>query len=113
MLGLNRSTFQRLPFCTGDGYHPDALQKALEAHYPQIMTLIRFQLAPKPTKAQKTAQGKTGFVPVATRWIIERSNAWMERCKSLVKNFERTLDHATAKINLCFIRLMLKRLAKA
>ncbi|MBW4564029.1 MAG: transposase, partial [Mojavia pulchra JT2-VF2] len=33
------------------------------------------------------------------------------RCKSLVKNFERTLDHATAKLNLCFIRLMLKRLA--
>ncbi|HEY9905094.1 MAG TPA: IS5/IS1182 family transposase, partial [Candidatus Sericytochromatia bacterium] len=37
--------------------------------------------------------------------------AWMERCKSLVKNFERTLSHATAKLNLCFIRLMLKRLA--
>jgi hypothetical protein len=35
----------------------------------------------------------------------------MERCKSLVKNFERTLDPANAKINLCFIRLMLKRLA--
>ena len=39
------------------------------------------------------------------------SNAWMERCKSLVKNFERTLANATAKVNLCFIRLMLKRLA--
>jgi SRSO17 transposase len=38
---------------------------------------------------------------------------WMERCKSLVKNFERTLSHATAKLNLCFIRLMLKRLANA
>jgi hypothetical protein len=43
----------------------------------------------------------------------ERSNAWMERCKSLVKNFEPTLPHATAKLNLCFIRLMLKRLAQA
>nr|WP_293260175.1 transposase [Microcoleus sp. PH2017_21_RUC_O_A] len=48
---------------------------------------------------------------VATRWVIERSNAWMERCKSLVKNFERTLSHATAKLNLCLIGLMLKRLA--
>jgi len=75
------------------------------------MTKIRFELAPKPTKAQKATQGKTGFVVVATRWVIERSNAWMERCKSLVKNFERTLSHATAKLNLCFIRLMLKRLA--
>ena len=95
------------------GYHPDKLIAALQQLYPQILTKLRFELAPKPTQAEKTAQGKTGFVPVATRWIVERSNAWMERCKSLVKNFERTLDHATAKLNLCFIRLMLKRLASA
>ena len=93
------------------GYHPDTIRKALQTIYPQVMTKIRFQLAPKPTKAEKIVQGKTGFVPVAKRWIVERSNAWMERCKSLVKNFERTLDNATAKLNLCFIRLMLKRLA--
>ncbi|MHC5716179.1 MAG: hypothetical protein ACYTX0_29690, partial [Nostoc sp.] len=36
--------------------------------YPRIMTNIRFQLAPKPTRAEKAALGKTGFVPVATRW---------------------------------------------
>ncbi len=94
-----------------NGYHPDKITLALQKLYPQILTKIRFELAPKPTKAQKAAQGKTGFVVVATRWVIERSNAWMERCKSLVKNFERTLSHATAKLNLCFIRLMLKRLA--
>ncbi|MDZ8239393.1 MAG: hypothetical protein RMZ69_19970 [Nostoc sp. ChiQUE01a] len=35
----------------------------------------------------------------------------MERCKILVKNFERTLASATAKLNLCFIGLMIKRLA--
>jgi transposase len=93
------------------GYHPDKITIALQKLYPQIMTKIRFELAPKPTKAEKAAQGKTGFVVVATRWVIERSKAWMERCKSLVKNFERTLSHATAKLNLCFIRLMLKRLA--
>jgi transposase len=50
-------------------------------------------------------------VPVKTRWVVERSNAWMERCKSLVKNFERTLAHATTKIHLCFLRLLLRRLA--
>ncbi|HEY9651946.1 MAG TPA: transposase, partial [Coleofasciculaceae cyanobacterium] len=61
------------------GYHPDKLMAALQQVYPQIMTKIRFQLAPKPTKAEKAEQGKTGFVPVATRWIVERSHAWMER----------------------------------
>ena len=91
-----------------NGYHPNVLITALEEIYPQIMTKIQFELAPKPTKAQKPEQGKTGFVVVATRWMYafggakpyERSNAWMERCKSLVKNFERTLEHATASTKL-------------
>lgn len=95
------------------GYHPEPLTAELVKVYPQIMTKIQFQLSPKPSKEEKAAQGKSGFVPVAARWVIERSNAWMERCKILVKNFERTLANATAKLNLCFIRLMVKRLAAA
>ncbi|WP_293064949.1 MULTISPECIES: transposase [unclassified Moorena] len=77
------------------------------------MTKIRFELSAKPSKAQKEKEGKSGFVPVKARWVIERTNSWMERCKSLVKNFERTLEHANTKISLCFVRLMLKRLAAA
>lgn len=95
------------------GYHPERIQQALEQIYPQIMTKIRFERSAKPSKTAKEAQGKSGFVPVATRWVVERSNAWVERCKSLMKNCEWTLDHARAKLNLCFIRLMLKRLATA
>jgi len=96
-----------------NGYHPEKLIEKLKEVYPQILTKIRFELSAKPSKAEKEKRGKTGFVPVKARWVIERSNSWMERCKSLVKNFERTLDHGTAKLNLCFVRLMLKRLAKA
>lgn len=93
------------------GYHTQHLRQELQKVYPQIMTKIRFELSAKLSKQEKEAQGKSGFIPVAVRWVIERSNAWMERCKILVKNFERTLTNATAKINLCFIRLMVKRLA--
>lgn len=94
-----------------NGYHPQKLEEQLKAVYPQIMNKIRFKLSPKPSPQQKQQSGKTGFVPVQTRWVIERTNSWMERCKSLVKNFERTLAHATTKLNLCFVRLMLQRLA--
>lgn len=93
------------------GYHPEYLTQELKRVYPQIMTKIRFELSTKPSKQEKAAQGKSGFVPAVARWVIERSNAWMERCKILVKNFERTLLNATTKINLCFIRLMIKRLS--
>jgi transposase len=93
------------------GYHPEKIRKALEQVYREIMTKIKFEVSAKPSKAEKVAQGQSGFVPVAVRWVIERSNAWVERCKNLVKNFEWTLEHARTKLNLCFIRLMVKRLA--
>ena len=62
------------------GYHPPKIIVALQKLYPQVLTKIRFELAPKPTKAakssgrripprelrEKVAQGKTGFVVVAT-----------------------------------------------
>lgn len=93
------------------GYHTEKIQTALEQVYPEIMTKIQFELSAKPSKAEKAAQGKSGFVPVAVLWVIERSNSWVERCKNVVKNFEWTLEHARTKLNLCFIRLMVKRLA--
>ena len=104
------------------GYHPAKLTLALQAVYPQIMTKSRCKLAPKPTPAIKLATGKAGVVPVATRWVIERTNAWMERCKSgcnraevssacvapssLVRNFDRTLERSNAKLKLCSIPVM-------
>ena len=36
----------------------------------------------------KKKQGQRGFVPVKARWVIERTNSWMERCKSLVKKID-------------------------
>ena len=120
MLRANIDYFKRKPvnipkitILLDNGYHPNAITEALEKIYPGIMRKIRFELSPKLTKAQKQAQGKSGFVVVKARWVVERSNAWMERCKSLMKNCERTLSHAATKLNLCFLRLMLKRLAAA
>jgi hypothetical protein len=86
-----RVNIPKITILLDNGYHPDRITAALKKVYPQILTQIRFQVAPKPIKAEKAVPGKSGFVPVATRWVIEGSNAWVERCKSLVKNFERTL----------------------
>ncbi|WP_199192545.1 transposase [Chlorogloea sp. CCALA 695] len=93
------------------GYHPDHLTQELQQVYPQSRQKIKFELSTKLSKQQKDATGKSGFVPAIARWVIERSHAWMERCKILVKNHERTLANATTKLNQSFVRLMLKRLA--
>jgi transposase len=88
------------------GYHLEKIQAALEKVYPNIMRKFRLEQAQKPKNKQQT-----GFVPEKKRWVIERSNAWVERCKSLMKNCEQCLAHSTVKLQLCFVRLMLKRLA--
>lgn len=72
------------------GYHPEKIIKPLEQIYPQILTKIQFQLSAKPSKAEKEAKGQSGFVPVAARWVIERSNAWVERCKSAECTVQQT-----------------------
>ena len=118
MLTLNIDYFQSKPvnipkitILLDHAYHPEHLRQELEKIYPQIIKKIKFELSTKPSRQEKAATGKSGFVPAIARWVIERSNAWMERCKILVKNYERTLANAAAKLNLCFIRLMIKRLA--
>jgi hypothetical protein len=96
-----RVNIPKITILLDNGYHPDRITAAVQKVYPQILTQIRFQVAPKPTKAEKAVPGKSRFVAVATRWVIEESNASVERCKSLVKNFERTLVKPIAKLNLC------------
>ncbi|MDB9386902.1 Phosphate ABC transporter, periplasmic phosphate-binding protein PstS [Microcystis aeruginosa NIES-98] len=108
---LKPSELSKTTILLDNGYHPDKIEKELVKVYPEIMTKIQFELSPKPSKTEKAEKGLSGFVPVKTRWVIERSNSWMERCKSLVKNFERTLEHSTTKIHLCFLRLLLRQLA--
>ncbi len=39
------------------------------------MKTLHIELSPKPSKAEKAEKGLSGFVPVKTRWVIERSNA--------------------------------------
>ena len=43
-----------------NGYHPEKLKEELKKIYPQIMTKIKFELSPKPSKAQKEKEGKIG-----------------------------------------------------
>ena len=77
--------------------------------FDQLMAILHGQVRTRVKKSRWTTL--IIIVPVAVRWVIERSNAWVERCKNLVKNFEWTLEHARSKLWLGFIRLMVKRLA--
>ena len=54
-----------------------------------------------------------GFVPLPKRWIVERTFAWLGRCRRLAKDFENLAVDAPAFPCLGTIRLMPRRLARA
>jgi putative transposase len=55
--------------------------------------------------------GQKTFVVLPKRWIVERTFAWIVRCRRLAKDVEYTVESARAMVQLAMIRLMLRRLA--
>ncbi len=53
-----------------------------------------------------------GFKLLPKRWIVERTIAWLNRCRRLAKDFENLTHSAVAFVLLASIRLMLRRLAR-
>jgi transposase len=53
-----------------------------------------------------------GFVLLPRRWVVERTFAWLGRCRRLSKDFEKTIESARAWIYMAHIRLLTRRLAR-
>lgn len=49
------------------------------------------------------------FKVIPKRWVVERSFAWLEKCRRLWKNCERKLSTSRHMIILAFISLLLRR----
>ena len=54
-----------------------------------------------------------GFAVLPKRWVVERTFAWLNRCRRLAKDWECLNRKARAYVLLASIRLMLRRLARA
>lgn len=52
---------------------------------------------------------KHTFAVIPRRWIVERSFAWLEKCRRLWKNCERKLNSSLQFIHIAFLALLLKR----
>jgi transposase len=57
--------------------------------------------------AKRSETHKFGVIP--KRWIVERSFAWLEKCRRLWKNCERKLNSSLQMVALAFLALLLKR----
>ena len=52
----------------------------------------------------------SGFVILPKRWIVERTIAWLNRCRRLAKDWENLNCSGLAFLKLASIRLMLRKL---
>lgn len=61
----------------------------------------------------KRSDTAIGFEVLPRRWVVERTFAWLGRCRRLAKDFEATISSATAWLLMAHIRLLTRRLARA
>lgn len=54
---------------------------------------------------------KYGFTPLAKRWIVERTFAWINKYRRLSKDYELRVQSSEELIYLAMIRLMLRRIS--
>jgi transposase len=53
-----------------------------------------------------------GFIILPKRWVVERTFAWISRCRRLSRDFERYARTVAAFIRLAMIQIMLRRLTR-
>lgn len=81
------------------GYAGDKLKAALKQHGDWSIEIV---------KRSDTAEG---FEVLPRRWVVERTFAWLGRCRRLAKDWERSIESSTAWANIASVRMMTRRLA--
>ncbi len=79
-------------------YHNYALYEWVEEHARWDLVIVR-----RP-------EGSEGWVRLPIRWTVERTFAWLTRCRRLSLDREKSVESSEAFIKLAMIQLMLNRL---
>jgi transposase len=90
----------RYVFADG-GYAGDKLSDALTRFGKWTIEIIK-----------RSAQ-VAGFEVLPRRWVVERTFAWLGRCRRLAKDFETTIASAVAWVLVAHIRTLTRRLTRA
>ena len=102
VLASIRSLYPWLRHIFADGgYAGDKLREALTKFGQWTIEII------------KRSDPAVGFEALPRRWVVERTFAWLNRCRRLAKDFETTIASAVAWVLVAHIRTLTRRLAKA
>lgn len=105
-IALLSTLFGLFPFLeklfADSAYQGPVFHKALASILPNLEAKI--------VKRSDTAKG---FVTLPKRWIVERSIAWLNRCRRLAKDWENLNLSGLTFLRLASIRLMLRKLCNS
>lgn len=87
-------------FFADGGYRGDKLAAFVEQKQ-RTLEIVR-----RPDEAK-------GFTVLAKRWVVERTFAWLGRCRRLAKDWETSIASSEAWTYIASIRLISRRLARA
>jgi putative transposase len=97
-----RDNFRRLKVIFADSaYGRDGLVEIVKETFGWILQTVL-----RPVRAE-------GFVVLPKRWIVERTFAWLSRCRRHSKDYERNPETSEAMVLITMINLMSRRLATA
>jgi transposase len=101
LLASIRKAFPWLRHIFADGaYAGPKLKGALEKIGDWTMEII------------KRSDAAKGFELLPRRWVVERTFAWLGRCRRLAKDWEKSIESARAWIFIAHIRIVTRRLAR-
>ena len=81
------------------GYQGPIFRRALK----KVMSGVNVEIVKRSDTAKQ-------FVVLPKRWIVERTFAWLGRCRRLARDWENFNHKALAFLRLASIRLMLRKL---
>ena len=77
---------------------------------PRFQAALKKVVASVNVEIVKRNDDVKGFLVVPRRWVVERTLAWLGRCRRLAKDWECLNRKALAFLRLASIRLMLRKL---
>jgi transposase len=94
------------------GLYPFLLKLYADGGYqgPGFQAALRSVAKRVNIKIVKRSDQAHRFVVLPKRWIVERTFAWLGRCRRLAKDWECLNHKALAFLKLASIRLMLRKL---
>ena len=105
-------------------YAPEVLGRLTPEHCKRLQTvwadgkyhnhaLIRWQVETETNywvDVIKRPEGSTGYVRLPRRWVVERTFAWLGRCRRHSRDYERYTSSSESMLRISSIHSMLRRL---